>query len=114
GNGTFKEEIEDYMQHLSLSSMGADMADLNNDGLPEVFVTDMRPNKDKRLKENGGFETYNLFKLKNSRGFYNQYMQNTLQINNGDGTFSETAYFSDVAETDWSWAALIFDMDNDG
>lgn len=114
GDGTFKEEIEDYMQHLSLSSMGSDMADLNNDGQPDVFATDMRPKEDKRLKENGGFETFDLFKLKNSRDFYNQYMQNTLQINNGDGSFSETAYFSGVAETDWSWGALIFDMDNDG
>ncbi|HET8735945.1 MAG TPA: VCBS repeat-containing protein [Pricia sp.] len=114
GNGTFKEEIQAYMQHLSLSSMGSDMADLNNDGLPEIFVTDMRPEQDKRLKENGGFETYNLLKLKQDRDFDNQYMQNTLQINNGDGTFSETAYFSGVAQTDWSWGALIFDMDNDG
>lgn len=114
GNGTFKEEIEDYMQHLSLSSMGSDMADLTNDGLPEIFVTDMRPKEDQRLKENGGFETFNLFQIKKDRDFYNQYMQNTLQINNGDGSFSETAFFSGVAETDWSWAALIFDMDNDG
>ncbi|MCG2462840.1 VCBS repeat-containing protein [Flavobacteriaceae bacterium F89] len=114
GNGTFKEEIENYVQHLSLSSMGSDMADLNNDGLPEVFVTDMRPEEDQRLKENGGFETYDLYRMKNRRGFYHQYMQNTLQINNGDGSFSETAYFSGVAETDWSWGALIFDMDNDG
>ena len=114
GNGTFTEEIEGYMQHLSLSSMGSDMADINNDGLPEIFVTDMRPKEDQRLKENGGFETFNLFQIKKDRDFYNQYMQNTLQINNGDGSFSETAFFSGVAETDWSWAALIFDMDNDG
>ncbi len=96
GDGTFKEEIEGYMQHLSFSSMGSDMADLNNDGLPEVFATDMRPKEDKRLKENGGFETYNVLRLKQGRDFYNQYMQNTLQINNGDGSFSETAYF-------WGW-----------
>lgn len=114
GNGTFKEEIKNYMQHLSLSSMGADMADLNNDGLPEIFVTDMLPEDDKRLKETGDFERYDLYQLKKSRDFYNQYMQNTLQLNNGDGTFSEIAHFSGVAKTDWSWGALLFDMDNDG
>ncbi|WP_051199769.1 VCBS repeat-containing protein [Christiangramia echinicola] len=114
GDGTFSEEIKDYMQHLSLSSMGADMADLNNDGLPEIFVTDMLPEDDKRLKETGDYERYDLFQLKKSRDFYNQYMQNTLQLNNGDGTFSEIAHFSGVAKTDWSWGALMFDMDNDG
>ncbi len=114
GDGTFKEQIKDYMQHLSLSSMGADMADLNNDGLPEIFVTDMLPENDARLKETGNYETYDLFQLKKSRDFYNQYMQNTLQLNNGDGTFSEIAHYSGVAKTDWSWGALLFDMDNDG
>ena len=114
GDGTFSEEIKNYMQHLSLSSMGADMADLNNDGLPEIFVTDMLPEDDKRLKETGDYERYDLFQLKKSRDFYNQYMQNTLQLNNGDGTFSEIAHYSGVAKTDWSWGALLFDMDNDG
>lgn len=114
GDGTFKEEIKNYMQHLSLSSMGADMADLNNDGYPEIFVTDMLPEEDSRLKETGDYERYDLYRLKKSRDFYNQYMQNTLQLNNTDGTFSEIAHFSGVAKTDWSWGALIFDMDNDG
>lgn len=113
-DGTFSEEIKNYMQHLSLSSMGADMADLNNDGHPEIFVTDMLPESDKRLKETGNYEGYDLFQLKKSRDFYNQYMQNTLQLNNGDGTFSEIAHYSGVAKTDWSWGALLFDMDNDG
>ncbi|MGA8853907.1 MAG: VCBS repeat-containing protein, partial [Christiangramia sp.] len=94
GDGTFKEEIKNYMQHLSLSSMGADMADLNNDGLPEIFVTDMLPEEDARLKETGDYERYDLNQLKKSRDFYNQYMQNTLQLNNGDGTFSEIAHYS--------------------
>ncbi|MFD1095670.1 FG-GAP-like repeat-containing protein [Salegentibacter chungangensis] len=114
GDGTFKEEIKKYMQHLSLSSMGADMADINNDGRPEIFVTDMLPEEDKRLKETGDYERYDLHQLKKSRDFYNQYMQNTLQLNNGDGTFSEIAHYSGVAKTDWSWGALLFDMDNDG
>ena len=114
GDGTFKEEIKNYMQHLSLSSMGADMADINNDGLPEIFVTDMLPEDDKRLKETGDYERYDLHQLKKSRDFYNQFMQNTLQLNNGNGTFSEIAHYSGTAKTDWSWGALLFDMDNDG
>jgi len=114
GDGTFNEEVKDWMQHLSLSSMGADMADINNDGYPEIFATDMHPEEDKRLKETGDFENYNTFRLKKERDFYNQFMQNTLQLNNGDGSFSEIAYQSGVARTDWSWGALLFDMDNDG
>ncbi|WP_299243229.1 VCBS repeat-containing protein [uncultured Aquimarina sp.] len=114
GDGTFSEEIKDWVKHLSLSSMGADMADINNDGHPEIFVTDMLPEGDKRLKETSSFENYDLYKLKKSRDFYNQYMQNSLQLNNGDNTFSEIAFYSGVAKTDWSWGALLFDMDNDG
>ncbi len=114
GDGTFSEEIKNRMQHLSFSSMGADMADINNDGYPEIFVTDMLPEKDQRLKETSAFESYDVYKLKKSRDFYNQYMQNSLQLNNGDNTFSEIAFYSGVAKTDWSWGALLFDMDNDG
>ncbi len=114
GDGTFTEDIKNRISHLSLSSMGADMADINNDGLPEIFVTDMLPENDERLKNTSDFERYDLFKLKKSKDFYNQYMQNTLQLNNGDNTFSEIASYSGVAQTDWSWGALLFDMDNDG
>ncbi|MBQ4820823.1 VCBS repeat-containing protein [Aquimarina sp. MMG016] len=114
GDGTFDEEIKDWVKHLSISSMGADMADINNDGYPEIFVTDMLPEDDQRLKETTAFETYDVYQLKKSRDFYNQYMQNSLQFNNGDNTFSEIALYSGVAKTDWSWGALLFDMDNDG
>ncbi|WP_108805024.1 VCBS repeat-containing protein [Aquimarina sp. Aq107] len=114
GDGTFNEEIKDWVKHLSISSMGADMADINNDGYPEIFVTDMLPEDDQRLKETSSFESYDVYKLKKSRDFYNQYMQNSLQLNNGDNTFSEIAFYSGVAKTDWSWGALLFDMDNDG
>ena len=102
------------MSHLSLSSMGADMADINNDGNPEIFVTDMLPQEDERLKNTTDFERYDVYQLKKSKGFYNQYMQNTLQLNNGNGSFSEIAYFSGVAQTDWSWGALLFALANDG
>ncbi len=114
GDGTFSEEIKNWMQHLSISSMGADMADINNDGFPEIFVTDMLPEDDQRLKETSAFESYDVYRLKKSRDFYNQYMQNSLQLNNGDNSFSEIAFYSGVAKTDWSWGALLFDMDNDG
>ena len=94
--------------------MGADIADINNDGLPEIFVTDMLPEDDERLKNTSEFERFDLYKLKEDRDFFHQYMQNSLQLNNGNNSFSEIAFYSGVAQTDWSWGALIFDMDNDG
>ena len=113
-NGTFKEDLENEMPHISLSSMGADMADLNDDGYMDIFVTDMLPGDDRRLKTTSVFEGYNLVELKKKRGFWHQYMRNNLQLNNGDGTFSEVGQLAGVHATDWSWGALIFDMDNDG
>ena len=113
-DGTFKEEIKDWTSHLCLSAMGVDMADINNDGNIDIFITDMLPEGDERVKSVMTFEGYNVFKLKQSKDFHQQYIQNTLQLNNGNNTFSETAYFSGVAKTDWSWAGLLFDMDNDG
>ncbi len=114
GDGTFQEDIKNWMEHLSLFSMGADMADINNDGFPEVFATDMLPDEDYRLKTTTLFENYNIYYLKLQRDFYHQYMQNTLQLNNRDGSFSEIAYYSGVSSSDWSWGALLFDADNDG
>ena len=114
GNGTFKEEIEQWMSHLSHASMGADMADINNDGYPEIFTTEMLPDDETRLKTTTLFENYNIYQLKQDRGFFHQYMQNCLQLNNKDKTFSEIAFYGGVAASDWSWGALLFDMDNDG
>jgi len=113
-DGTFKEEIKEWTSHLCLSAMGVDMADINNDGLNDIFITDMMPEKDQRIKQVMEFEAYDVFKLKQSRDFHQQYIQNTLQVNNGNNTFSEIAYFSGIAKTDWSWAGLMFDMDLDG
>jgi len=114
GNGTFKEEIEQWMQHLSHASMGADMADINNDGFPEIFTTEMLPDDEMRLKTTTLFENYNIYQLKQERGFYHQYMQNCLQLNNKDKTFSEIAYYAGTGASDWSWGALLCDLDNDG
>ncbi len=113
-NGTFKEDIEHCMQHISHSSMGADIGDINNDGYPDIFTTDMLPSNDYRLKTTSSFENYDVNKLKVNSGFYYQYMQNTLQVNNKNGKFLESGYFSGVASSDWSWGGLIFDADNDG
>ena len=113
-NGTFSEKIQDWTTHISQSSMGADMADINNDGKADIFVTDMLPEPDDRLKTTTSFENYDLFTRKSNLDFYNQYMQNTLQVNSGDDRFSEIANYAGVAKTDWSWGALLFDMDNDG
>lgn len=112
-NGTFSEELEKRVKHTSLASMGADMGDINNDGYPELFVTDMLPRDEYRLKTTTSFENHYLFNLKKEKGFYNQYMQNSLQFNNQDGTFSEISNYSGVAASDWSWGALMFDADND-
>ena len=114
GDGTFSEEIEKRMGHISLASMGADMADINNNGFPEIFVSEMLPDEEKRLKTEVLFENYPNYYLKLKRGFYHQYMHNTLQYNNGDETFSEIAWYAEVAASDWSWGALLFDADNDG
>lgn len=113
-NGTFKEDLAGWMQHVSHSSMGADIADINNDGFPDIFTTDMLPADDYRLKTTTTFENIDVNRLKVSSGFYNQFMQNCLQVNNGNGKFMETAFYSGVASSDWSWGALLFDADNDG
>ena len=113
-DGTFKDELEDRMDHISFSSMGADIADINNDGAPEIFTTDMLPEDDFRLKTLGAFDNIDLYNAKLRSGFYHQYMKNCLQLNNGKGSFCDIANYSGVSATDWSWGALIFDMDNDG
>lgn len=112
-NGTFKEELELRIGHTSFASMGADMGDINNDGFQEIFATDMLPREEFRLKTTTAFDNHYVSKLRTQKGFYNQYMQNSLQLNNQDGTFSEIAYFANVASSDWSWGALLFDADND-
>jgi hypothetical protein len=113
-NGTFKEDLENRIQHLSHSSMGADMADINNDGLEDIFVTEMLPDNDYRLKTTTSFENVDVQRYKEKSGFYHQFMQNTLQLNNGNGNFREIAQYAGVAASDWSWGALMFDADNDG
>ena len=94
--------------------MGADLADVNNDGYTDIFTTDMLPGDEFRLKTLGAFDNIDLYRTRLKTGFYHQFMKNCLMINNKDGKFLETANYSGVSATDWSWGALFFDADNDG
>ena len=113
-NGKFVDEFEQRIKHTSFSSMGSDLVDMNNDGSPDIFNTDMLPDNDYRLKTTGAFDNIDLFNSKLTAGFYYQYVKNCLQINDKTGNFKETANYSGVNASDWSWGALMFDMDNDG
>ncbi|MEL6538686.1 MAG: FG-GAP-like repeat-containing protein, partial [Bacteroidota bacterium] len=114
GNGTFSEELTERIDHLSHFSMGADVGDLNNDGSPELFVTDMLPASQRRLKSLTKYDTYDFYQAKVQNGYHEQVMRNTLQLNNGDGTFREIGQYAGVHATDWSWGAVLADFDNDG
>ena len=113
-NGTFTNKILDMMNHISFSSMGSDYADINNDLLPDLMVLEMAPEDHIRSKKNmASMNTNNFYTLVKNE-YHHQYMVNTLQLNRGNGKFSEIAQLSGVAKTDWSWAPLIADYDNDG
>jgi len=113
-NGTFSEVLPHQMNSISGASMGADMADINNDTWPDLFVTEMLPATNKRLKTVTTFEDWNRYQFGVENSYHHQFTRNMLQLNNGDGTFSEIGRYAGVEATDWSWGALIFDMDNDG
>ena len=113
-DGTFKESIEEYLTEISMGSMGADMADINNDSYPEIFVSEMLPERHDRRVSKAVFDSWDKYQLSISQGYFNQFNRNVLQLNNADGSFSEISRITGVDATDWSWGALIFDMDNDG
>jgi hypothetical protein len=114
GNGTFDEVLDRAMPVSSYFSMGVDIADIDNDGWPDIYVSDMLPEDDYRLKTTSSFEPWGLYQDKVREGFGHQLMRNTLEHNNGDGTFSDIGWLAGVSRTDWSWAALIADFDLDG
>ena len=112
--GGFTENLESYFSSISMGSMGADLADLNNDLLPDLMVTEMLPITEKRKKTKTIFESYDKQQFAQKQGYFNQYARNTLQRNIGNGNFLELGRQLKVAATEWSWSALFFDMDNDG
>ncbi len=113
-DGTFTESLESSMRSISAASMGADIADINGDGLLDIFVTDMLPEPLPRLKQVTTFENWDKFQFNKTHSYHYQFSRNMLHVNNGDGTFSEMGRLANMEATDWSWGALIFDMDNDG
>lgn len=113
-NGTFLESIENSMMHTSQFSMGVDVADINNDTYSDIISLDMLPYDREILKRSEGEDSYNIFQYKLSYGYNYQFSKNNLQLNNGNGTFSEIGMFSGIHATDWSWSPLLMDFDNDG
>lgn len=113
-DGTFREVLTEHIQHTSRFSMGIDIADINNDGNAEILSLDMLPEDPIILKSSLGEDGFDVFKFKLGFGYNPQFSRNTLQLNNGDGSFSEIGAFAGIHATDWSWAPLFFDMDHDG
>jgi len=114
GDGTFTNVINDQLKHITNLSMGTDTGDINNDGFIDLFTTDMAPEDHYRSKTNMKSMNTQLFNNMIDAGAHYQYMTNTLQINSGVSTFSDVANMAGVAFTDWSWASLLVDVDNDG
>jgi hypothetical protein len=114
GDGTFSEALDRQMPVLSYFSMGLDAADVDNDGWPDVYTTDMLPEDEHRFKTTTLFEGWDVYQTKVNNGFHHQLMRNMLQRNNRDGTFTDIGELAGVARTDWSWSALIADLDLDG
>src|SRR6266480_747424 len=114
GDGTFAERLEQEMPYISLSSMGLDIADVNNDGWPDVYVADMLPDDERRLKTTTAFENWHRLQEEVRNDFHYQFTRNMLHLNNRNGTFSDIGQMAGVARTDWSWSPLIADLDLDG
>ncbi|MBK9984976.1 MAG: VCBS repeat-containing protein [Saprospiraceae bacterium] len=117
-DGTFREVIAQAMGHTSNFTMGVAIADINNDGLPDILSLDMKPEDELHYKLSGEWESSNIYNFKRSFGYHHQSPRNALQINNGimQGlpTFSEVACQFGIEATDWSWSPLIADYNNDG
>ncbi|MHA4844571.1 VCBS repeat-containing protein [Flavitalea antarctica] len=114
GNGTFREQIKESTNHVSLFSMGADVADINNDGYEDIMVTEMLPENYKRSKVSMPRMDVEGFWAIVDSGFQKQYMHNALHLNQGNGFFSDISQLAGVSKTEWSWSTLLSDFDNDG
>lgn len=115
----FREVIQDAIGHTSRFSMGNDLADYNNDGLVDIISLDMLPNDEVVIKRSAGDDSYEIYNLKLQFGYGRQFTRNALQLNNGVSdsglpSFSEIGQIAGVHATDWSWAPLFADYDNDG
>ncbi|MEO6547196.1 MAG: VCBS repeat-containing protein [Ferruginibacter sp.] len=113
-NGSFTEQLHRSFSHTSLYAMGIDVADYNNDALPDLVELDMLPEGNHAQKMHMGMDGFDQYNLLFQQGMPFQYMKNCLQKNNGDGTFSEIGQLAGVSNTDWSWSPLLCDFDNDG
>ncbi|MBK9630488.1 MAG: VCBS repeat-containing protein [Saprospiraceae bacterium] len=113
-NGTFKEKMKEFANHSSFSSMGADLGDINNDGMEDLFVVEMRPDDYKRSKTSMPTMNPQIYDTMKSKDIHLQFMHNALYLNRGSSYFSEISQLSGVDKTDWSWAPLIADFDHDG
>jgi len=114
GDGTFKESAENAFLSLSMGSMGADACDLDNDLLPDLFVTEMLPLTLERKKTKTQYETWDKYQASVGSGYHHQFSRNVLQKNLGGGKFLEIGRYAGVEATEWSWASLAQDYDNDG
>ncbi|QKX04354.1 VCBS repeat-containing protein [Aquimarina sp. TRL1] len=114
GDGTFSNKNLTHFDHISANSMGSDYADINNDQLPDLIVLDMLADDYQRSKENMATMSTENFNELVAAGYHHQYMSNMLQLNEGKGIFSEIGQLSGITKTDWSWAPLLADFDNDG
>ncbi|MEO1624421.1 MAG: VCBS repeat-containing protein, partial [Bacteroidota bacterium] len=114
GDGSFRNEAAQQLDHSSFAGMGNDVSDVNNDGWADILVVDMLPEDNLRKKMIIPAASYDKFQLMLRTGYEPQYTRNTLQLNNGDGSFSEIGQFAGIDKTDWSWSSLLADYDNDG
>jgi hypothetical protein len=113
-NGRFVESLTKYFESVSMGSMGADMADLDGDGIGELFVTEMLPDLLSRRKNKMMFESWDRYQLAVKQGYHHQFARNVLQKQLTNEAYAEVGRFAGVSASDWSWGALLFDMDNDG
>ena len=114
GDGTFKEQIKKFTNHIPFYSMGVDIVDINNDGLEDIIQLDMLPADYKRSKTTMASMNVQLFDNLVDNGFHHQYMHNMLQLHQGNDFFSEIGQMAGISKTDWSWSCLGSDFDNDG